>query len=339
MNLTTWIDVAIGLTLIYLGVSLFVTIINEYIAQMLNLRGQQLRTALNTLIDDDMIKQKLVKSPALESFFKKQSKKKGFHEVLNVLKQLLFIFFPTNRLPSYVDPNILGRMLVGSLSASSVNAGNLTNTNNAVSQISATIDNLPNSSIKTQLQAIIRTSGSTIENLSTAVSDWLDRSLTMMSESYKRNLQIISFGVGLTIAVILNINTITLTQHLYRDKETRDATTSLAIQIAEQTNKASFEQCINLPRDKFMSDNACAPFKGLIDAIQTRNSTLGLLPIGWPEGVLKLLSATLTDWLGWFMTALAVSLGAPFWFDLLNKVVSVRHGIRKPEIEQPAKKT
>ncbi|MCO6427820.1 hypothetical protein [Nitrosomonas communis] len=333
MNLTTWIDVAIGLTLIYLGVSLFVTIINEYIAQMLNLRGRQLRAALNKLIDNDAIKQTLLKNPALEPFFTEQPKKKGFYIIFDELKRLLITFFPTNRLPSYVDPNILGRMLIGSL----LSAGN---THNAVNQISATIDKLSTDSALTiQLQAIVRTSGSTIENFSTAISDWLDRSLTMMSESYKRNLQIISFGVGLAIAVTLNINTITLTQHLYRDKETRDATTSLAIQIAEQTNKASFEQCINLPRDKLMSDNACAPFKGLVDAIQTRNSTLGLLPIGWPEGVLKLLSATLTDWLGWFMTALAVSLGAPFWFDLLNKVVSVRHGIRKPEIEQPVKKT
>ena len=69
MNLTTWIDVTIGLTLIYLGVSLFVTIINEYIAQMLNLRGKQLHTALKQLIDDETIRQTLMQSPALKSFF------------------------------------------------------------------------------------------------------------------------------------------------------------------------------------------------------------------------------------------------------------------------------
>jgi len=27
---------------------------------------------------------------------------------------------------------------------------------------------------------------------------------------------------------------------------------------------------------------------------------------------------------GWMITALALSLGAPFWFDLLNKVVQIR---------------
>jgi 3D (Asp-Asp-Asp) domain-containing protein len=41
MNLTIWIDVAIGLSVIFLGTSLFVTIINEYVAQALDLRGRR----------------------------------------------------------------------------------------------------------------------------------------------------------------------------------------------------------------------------------------------------------------------------------------------------------
>jgi len=32
----------------------------------------------------------------------------------------------------------------------------------------------------------------------------------------------------------------------------------------------------------------------------------------------------LTMILGWLITAFAVSLGAPFWFDLLNKFVNIR---------------
>lgn len=330
MNLTTWIDVAIGLTLIYLGVSLFVTIINEYIAQTFNLRGQQLRAALKILIDDEEIRRTLKQSPALVSFFKEPPRKGGFYVVLNIFKQLVVLLLPTNRLPSYVDPNILGRMLVGSLSSPS-------EADKAISQILKKIEALPDSSLKTQLQAIARTSGGTVNHFVSEVSDWLDRSLTMMSESYKRNLQIISFGAGLTIAVILNINTITLTQHLYLDKEARDATTALAIQISEQTTKQSFEECIS-SSEKMMNDISCAPLKGLVDVIQERNTTLGKIPIGWPEGSPKLFPTSPTDWLGWLLTALAVSLGAPFWFDLLNKVVSIRHGMRKPETTPPDNK-
>ena len=39
--------------------------------------------------------------------------------------------------------------------------------------------------------------------------------------------------------------------------------------------------------------------------------------------------------LGWVLTALAISLGAPFWFDLLNKVTYIRSSIR-PQLSSPA---
>ena len=50
---------------------------------------------------------------------------------------------------------------------------------------------------------------------------------------------------------------------------------------------------------------------------------LGTLLIGWQaasHGVAGWLKALL----GWLMTIAAVSLGAPFWFDLLGKVAHLR---------------
>jgi hypothetical protein len=40
--------------------------------------------------------------------------------------------------------------------------------------------------------------------------------------------------------------------------------------------------------------------------------------------------------LGWILTILAVSLGAPFWFDMLNRVVAIRSAGKAPE-EAPKK--
>lgn len=39
----------------------------------------------------------------------------------------------------------------------------------------------------------------------------------------------------------------------------------------------------------------------------------------------------LTILLGWLIAAIAISFGAPFWFDLLNRVVNIRHAGIKPE--------
>jgi hypothetical protein len=43
-------------------------------------------------------------------------------------------------------------------------------------------------------------------------------------------------------------------------------------------------------------------------------------------------------WLGWLITALAVSLGAPFWFDLLNKFIVIRSTV-KPHEKSPEEKS
>ena len=42
---------------------------------------------------------------------------------------------------------------------------------------------------------------------------------------------------------------------------------------------------------------------------------------------------------GFLVTAIAISLGAPFWFDLLSKVTSLRTGSKEPTNAQPAAKT
>ncbi len=311
MDLTTWLDVAIGLTLIYLGVSLFVTVINEYIAQMCNLRGRQLHTSLKKLIDDKIIKHTLAQHPALAPFFNNHPEKVG----------------------SYIDPKILGRMLVGSLATT-------TTTNNTVNKIAETIEGLPSTTLKTQLQSIVRTTGDKTEDLVTAVSDWVDRSLTMMGEGYKRNLQIISFLVALVITVTLNINTITLTERLYHDKELRNATSALAVQVTERISQETFEKCLK-QADTALLDPTCNELNKLTNIIQKHDESLGKLPIGWPDQSKSATEASLSEthkmllWgerlLGWLLTALAVSLGAPFWFDLLNKAANIRHGMKRPE--------
>jgi hypothetical protein len=56
----------------------------------------------------------------------------------------------------------------------------------------------------------------------------------------------------------------------------------------------------------------------------------GVLPVNFWEGS-RLLSFHL---LGWLITALAATLGAPFWFDMLNKVIAVRSVGKAPE-ERP----
>jgi hypothetical protein len=313
MDLTAWIDVAIGLIVVYLSASLFVTVINEYIAQMLKLRGRDLYRSLKALIVDDKIKAILRTSPAMKPFFDSDPWKA----------------------PSYVDPKVFAHLLVGGLAADS-------SPDKVIAKVNDTLNSLPESDLKSQLMALVRSAGDNTQDLVNAAADWVDRSLSVLGENYKRRLQKISFGIGLIVAVAFNIDTIVLTQHLYQNKDARDAAVALGVQIAEKTDKALIDRCMSSPPQDRAKDTACAPLNGLVDAVQRRNESMSKLPIGWSASPTKTnppIPISPETWLwmtravGWLMTALALSLGAPFWFDLLSKFVAVRHGMRKPETD------
>ncbi len=312
MNFTAWIDVALGLTIVYLGTSLFVTIINEYISQALSLRGRQLVKSIAALIDNEDIKRKLSASPALKPFFEGNVQEAS----------------------SYVDPGLLARMLVGTLSADGTGGV-------SVSAITDNIKKLPEGNLKIQLQGLVVTTTNSIEDMTAAVSQWVDRSLTMLGEHYKRWLQIISFGIGLLVASAFNIDTIALSDRLYSNKEARDEIATYTLSITEQTDGASVAECMKTDKDKRKEETKCIPLLGLVGAIELKNSNLGSIPIGWnKQSWDDLVSARdICKWIfaiiGWILTALAVSLGAPFWFDLLNNLVNIRHSMVKPQAQKP----
>jgi hypothetical protein len=50
----------------------------------------------------------------------------------------------------------------------------------------------------------------------------------------------------------------------------------------------------------------------------------------------KLVQLVRTHGIGWLLTALAASLGAPFWFDLLSKFMNVRQAGERPKPSTPS---
>ena len=75
-----------------------------------------------------------------------------------------------------------------------------------------------------------------------------------------------------------------------------------------------------------------------VQYLQENLESLGL-PIGWtfpPQAtlgqILSRIGGTIWSWsfFGWVLTAAALSFGAPFWFDLLLKLVNIRNVARRP---------
>jgi hypothetical protein len=154
------------------------------------------------------------------------------------------------------------------------------------------------------------------------IQAWYDSSMDRVSGWYKRSSQWIIFWIGLVIAVAMNVNTITIGDYLYRN----DA--------ARATIVARAETAVT---DTTFVNHTYGQVKKELDAMS--------LPIGWTEGwgSPRRGNEPGTDggWnnvvapiLGWLLTALAAMMGAPFWFDLLNKVMVIRSTV-KPHEKSP----
>jgi len=137
------------------------------------------------------------------------------------------------------------------------------------------------------------------------VERWFNDVMDRASGWYKRNIQRILIILGIGIAAAFNVDSLQVYRALARSPE-------MAQQLSVEAEKAVERDAGNSQLYGVLAKN-----------IETLNSPLG---IGW--NLVELEEMSVWDWVvkafGWLVTAMAISLGAPFWFDLLRKMVNIR---------------
>jgi hypothetical protein len=129
---------------------------------------------------------------------------------------------------------------------------------------------------------------------------------------YKRSTHQIILAIGLIAAVSMNIDSIAIVDQLYKSDATRAAAVAAAGSARVDMTYAKAQQALGSLH----------------------------LPIGWDKSSLSLrppddwFKELIYPWLGWLLTAIAASFGAPFWFDVLNKVMVIRSTV-KPREKSP----
>jgi uncharacterized membrane protein len=152
------------------------------------------------------------------------------------------------------------------------------------------------------LPLVLGTTADGAEPVLREIEGWYNASMDRISGWYKRNSQfwILLFAAVFTIA--LDVNTLTIAGHLYRDDAHR------ALVMARVEGRAG------APRDAAEASKQLAELDLPILGTAKGGAT------GWPEDVA-----------GWLLTILAVLLGAPFWFDVLNKLMVIRSTVKPHE--------
>jgi len=146
------------------------------------------------------------------------------------------------------------------------------------------------------------------------IAGWFDGAMDRVSGWYKRRAQRMSFIVALVVAAGLNVDAINVTQTLWNRPAllsegvvTQLATRSLS-QAGSQPGGEQSGVGVNSVITALDSAGSLIGWNGFISGTDPRYST---------HGVVMMV-------LGWLVSAGASLFGAPFWFDLLQRIVKVR---------------
>jgi hypothetical protein len=160
--------------------------------------------------------------------------------------------------------------------------------------VESSVNALPDSSAKQALQTILAHSQTSVATARASVEDWYNAAMDRVTGVYKRQVQLVTLALSIFIAVGLGVDSVAIAQALWQEPALQAAVTG----AAQSTTAANFE-----------------------DPLATL--TQFDLPLGW-----GFLPQTIDGWLlkvaGLVITTVAISLGAPFWFDILKKIGNAR---------------
>jgi hypothetical protein len=200
--------------------------------------------------------------------------------------------------------------------------------------VRASIEKLPeNSVIRAALLANLSIASTSIDDFRLSVANWFDSSMDRLSGNYIRKLKLISLAVGFVLAAALNADSIGVAKAIWLEHASSN---EMQTQLNDAEHKILSEQtrllasCTNEEAAK-QAECAAAKLPDLEDYLRP-------LPLGWSPTILPPVGADGWHWAFWLLqkitglawTAVALSLGAPFWFDLLQKFMNLRGAGGKP---------
>lgn len=196
--------------------------------------------------------------------------------------------------------------------------------------------------------------GGDLEKLRLNIQAWFDGTMDRAAGWYKRRTQTMLFVLGLVMAGVLNVDALHVMQRLTADKAFRDVVVSQAALASAPDTSAPNTGEARPALDRLKEARSAIDSVGMPVGWHTvsdgrwlpwvprqlcRNPYSSLNPVDSAEQPsCATRSDEMSGWFraftGWLVTALAVMLGAPFWFDILNKFMVIRSTV-KPREKSP----
>lgn len=342
------LDIIIAVFLIYALFSGLVSGINELIVQMLAMRGRILFESIAALLGElpretgSAFKRWFNNSMRILGFIDRQKAQLTSllyqHPLIDTLSP------PGGSKPSYIPPAVFSTALVQVLS----------NNNASLDAVRQSLAKRPEPLSKL-LIPMLDEAGDDLEKFKLKIEQHYIAVMDRVGGWYKRRSQFIMFVIAFVLASGFNVDSIYIVQQMQKNPEQIELLVDIASEYSAETGKSSVNiTSTGADQEKIDPEEALLNQirKLNVDANDFRN--LGL-PVGWHIPQLDTVEQTVAtqktesqsrtleflllpgqnNWLliiiGWIITALAGTLGAPFWFDAISKLFTIRGTGKKPE--------
>lgn len=304
-----FIDVLIGLFFFFSIYSIVCSAVQELVASFLHLRGKNLRKGVDQLMGQELSKELYERSH------------------LNALitdRKIL-----PRYAPSYVDPKAAAASITRYVNA-------LKDGQAAANDLMTKLDHLAEETGSPILKEIVSRVDGTVtgaiaqaREIEARAEEIFDETMDRISGWYARRAKFMIFLIALALAALTNADTLQLANRLWTDEALRLQMTAQAEAFAALPDSEKQEWCD--------ANGRC------LDKLEKT------FPIGWdfssqetdtstqPGGATaaKSTESERAVWLlrlfGWLLTAVAASMGGPFWFDLLGKVTRLKGAGNVPQ--------
>jgi hypothetical protein len=310
------LEFAIGMAFVYLMLSLAVTALQEGLASIFRRRARTLKSGLNNLLRETDLVDKIYSHPLIQSLHS------------------------SSRPPSYIPSRMFALALLDRLTPTGQLPDQVT--------VKSALEK-DKRHVSDALKLLMADANGNYDRFVENVEVWFNHGMERVSGWYKRYTQGILVALAIPMTMMVNADSLDIGCTVWKDPTVRAALVAEAQHVDASPPPPPVE-----PEElKDVLANVDA-YVGSLRSVR--------LPVGWstaPVGLssqeqenLQAATTQLTGcrtagprpttmagwanewgkhWLGWLITVLAISLGSPFWFDLLNKFMAIRGGGRSPD--------
>lgn len=294
MDLTVIIQVAIGIMFVWIILAIITSQIQEWVASILAWRSSMLETTITQILGNETIKDRVYNHPLIQGLYTNHGKRK----------------------PGGIPQDKFALILFEEVMNSDVTIKDAKNAFDRLRKNVATLKTMEGraelkdfaTSLDTLLIGIEEKADDATHAITEArmrVESWFNNSMERLGGAYRRRVQIVAIIAGISVSAVLNVDTAAIVNSLWNDPLVRQAVVAQASQLQESETQP----------DKPASAETIGAYVEKLDVLS--------LPIGWkPENIPADANGWAVKFFGILLSGMAAAQGAPYWFDLMRKLVT-----------------